>query len=275
MHPISMSYLTAPMADPFESLTIAAQAGYDGLGLRLLDPADGTLSPLVTDRALRTAFVERLADSGLTVTEIEAWVLRDGPQPPTPPEVFEAAAALGQPGLIAVADRVGTVDVPRVAANFAALCRLAADFRLKVGFEPIAHRAGGTLNDALAIAAAGAEWQAGLVFDALHVHRMGMTPADLGRVDPRLVGVFHLCDAPLRAETLAEAIDHSGFNRWLPGEGALPLEAYLDGLAADLPLSLEIPMTRLGPRHPAAQRADMAIVATRALLARRGKGRPC
>ena len=45
MRPISMSYLTAPMADPIESLTVAAQAGYDGLGLRLHDPVDGTLSP--------------------------------------------------------------------------------------------------------------------------------------------------------------------------------------------------------------------------------------
>ncbi len=271
MRPISMSYLTAPMADPIESLTVAAQAGYDGLGLRLHDPVDGTLSPLVTDRGLRAAFVDRLAQTGLRVTEIEAWMLRDGPQPATPPEVFETAAALGQPGLIAVADRAGMVDVPRVAANFAALCRQAAAFGLTCGFEPIAHRAGGTLTDALTIAAAGAEWQARVVFDALHVHRMGLRPEDLARVDPQLITVFHFCDAPARPDTLEAMIDHSAFNRWLPGDGILPLNAYLDALQPDLPIALEIPMTRLAGSHTPADRAAMAIAATRRLLTGRGE----
>ena len=41
MRPIYLSYLTAPVDDPFEALRIAADAGYAGLDLRLCDPATG------------------------------------------------------------------------------------------------------------------------------------------------------------------------------------------------------------------------------------------
>lgn len=271
MRKIAMSYLTAPVADPLEALNIAASAGYDGIGLRLRDPLDGALSPLVTDPVLCDRFLAQLESSKLVVTEIEAWMLRDTPDSPTDPRVFETAKRLGRPGLIAVADLAGTVSLPRLAEAFASLCRDAASYGLTVGFEPIAHRAGGQLEDALAIAAAGKEWGATLVLDALHIHRMEIGSLALAQLDPALVPIFHVCDAPELPVTQAEAIDHSAFNRWLPGEGRLPLDSYLDALPRDLMISLEIPMTRLEDRLSPAERACIALEATRNWLARRGE----
>jgi hypothetical protein len=54
--------------------------------------------------------------------------------------------------------------------------------------------------------------------------------------------------------------------RRLPGEGALPLGALLDVAPPDAPISLEAPSSRLAGR-PAAERARIALDATRAWLA--------
>ena len=245
MRPIYLSHLTAPESDPFASLRIAHETGYQGLGLRLADPATGQpTSPLVNDTALRRRFCTELGALGLVVAEIEARVLEDGAS--LSPQVFQAAADLGAPDIIAV----GPPSAPLQALEerFAALCDAAAAFGLRMGFEPIAHRAGGTLSEALAIVAAGRATGARLVLDALHVDRMGVTPAEIAGLDSGLIAVFHLCDAPLRPADLATQIDHSARNRWAPGDGVLPLRACLAALPPHLPLALEVPAARLWGR---------------------------
>lgn len=267
MRPIFLSYLTAPVDDPFEALHIAAEAGYSGLGLRLSDPATGAaVSPLVGDPGLCRRFVDALNDGGLRVPEIEARVLSRGSALQIAPEVLQAAAMLGQPCLIAVADQRSAIELPELCDRFGALCAEAAAFGLEVGFEPIAHRAAGSLDEALSIVAAGAGQGARLVLDALHLHRMGVTPDRLARVDHALMRAFHICDAPPIPPDLAGHIDHSARNRLLPGQGVLPLSNYLAALPPDMPVSLEIPMMRAEGIIPLAKRARIAIAATSALL---------
>ncbi|PZQ46421.1 MAG: hypothetical protein DI556_20190 [Rhodovulum sulfidophilum] len=275
MRSISMSYLTAPAADPFEALRIAAEAGYDGLGLRLCDPATGApVSPLVTEPALRRRFLAELAARGLAVTEVEARVLAEAGAP-VGAAVLETAAALGgagpAPDLIAVGGpRGGPSDgtgLAEIGERFAALCEAAASHGVAVGFEPIAHRAAGSLAEALAVVAAGRGFGARLVLDALHVDRMGVTPAELAALDPGLLRVLHLCDAPPAPADLETMIDHSARNRLPPGQGDLALGAYLAALPAELPLALEIPMTRLDGRVSLERRARVALDCARAVLA--------
>ena len=262
-----MSYLTAPVADPMEALTIASDAGYDGLGLRLHGPLSGEpASPLVTDPGLRAAFRARMGELGLCITEIEACLLRREKGDPTDPRVFETAAELGARRLVSVADLPGAVTVGELCDRFADLCRAAAEHGLSAGFEPIAYRAGGMPGAAMQAVEAGRDWGAGLVLDALHVHRMGMTPQQLGQVDQALLEVFHICDAPADAGALQVMIDHSAFNRMLPGDGELPLAAYLRALPPEFPISLEIPMVRLQEDFSPAERARLSLERTRALL---------
>ena len=264
MRKILMSWLTAPTHDPFESLAIARAAGYAGVGLRLSDPLSGqAATPHVHDRAARRDFCRALADTGLVVAEIEARILSRGNGRLIAPEVLEAAAELGNPLLIAVADQAGTITLPELLARFAALAEEAAAFGLTVGFEPIAHRACGNWDEAHSIVA-GVE-NAALVLDALHLHRMGVTPEALARVAPNRLRVFHLCDAPDIPDDLAGHIDHSAHNRLLPGEGVLPLAGYLAALPEGLPISLEIPMQRLAESLTLRERAARAITATRRL----------
>ncbi|VDS07434.1 hypothetical protein PARHAE_00610 [Paracoccus haematequi] len=66
-------------------------------------------SPLVGNPALCRRFAASLKEAGLSVPEVEARVLMRGPDPQIAPEVLEAAAMLGRPCIIAVADQRGAI----------------------------------------------------------------------------------------------------------------------------------------------------------------------
>ena len=208
-----------------------------------------------------------LGDTGLTVTEVESWMIRRDFDLSQSTEAMEVAAGLGSPRLIAVADMRGAIDQVEIEDRFAALAEMAAGFGLGVDFEPIAHRAAGTLDEALSVVAAGAAHGAGLILDMLHIDRMGISPSTLASVDRSLLHNIHLCDAPSKPADLATMVRHSAFDRDLPGQGALPLKACLGALPADRPLSIEIPMMRLGDTVSPQERARRCLEASRRLLA--------
>lgn len=256
----SLSYLTAPVQDPLETAEIAIATGYDHIGLRLRTPDTGEPgSPLVHDPALRRELLARLNDGGVTVLEIEAWMLCGNRAPTNDDAVFEVAAALGTPRLLAVGDRAGHIGIPELCDRFADLCERAAVFGLGVDFEPIAHRAGGTLADALAIVASGQSWGSGLTLDTLHINRMGLSLAQLKAIDPALLHTLQFCDAPAVALNLETWIDHSAHNRIIPGEGELPLTDYLHALPGDRPIALEVPMQRMQSIWSPLERARRVI----------------
>ncbi|WP_432286393.1 sugar phosphate isomerase/epimerase [Aminobacter sp. BA135] len=262
-----MSYLTAPVASPLESIRIAAEVGYDHLGLRIHPTvAADAPSPLLGNKALVAECKQLLDDTGLTVTEVESWMIRREFDLSHSAAAMEAAAALGSPRLIAVADMRGAIAQAEIEDRFAALAEMASGFGLGVDFEPIAHRAAGTIEAALAVVAAGAAHHAGLILDMLHVNRMGIALAELASLDQSLLHNIHLCDAPPTPVDLETMVRHSAFDRDLPGEGALPLKAYLRALPSDRPLSIEIPIMRLGECVSPGERARRCLTASRQLV---------
>jgi sugar phosphate isomerase/epimerase len=265
MRRYSMSYLTAPMPTLVESVRVAASTGYDHLGLRLNATVPGDrIAPLDT---VALAEARRLlADTGLTVIEIEGWMLRRGLDLPATRPAMEAAAHLGTPRLIAVGDLPDRIGIAELADAFAALAELAAEFGLQVDFEPVAHRAAGTLHGALAVVGAAAGRGAGLILDMLHIHRMGATLAQLASVDPAMIHAIHVCDAPTAPNDLATMIQHSAFDRDLPGDGVLPIASYLAALPAGRPLCVEIPMQRLASTIPPEERARRCLAASRRFM---------
>lgn len=262
-----MSYLTAPVASPLESIRIASEIGYDHLGLRIHPTAAADApSPLLNNKALVVACRRLLDDTKLTVTEIESWMIRKQFDLSQSAAAMEVAAALGSPRLIAVADMRSAIEQAEIEDRFAALAEMAAGFGLGIDFEPIAHRAAGTLAEALSVVAAGAAYGAGLILDMLHIDRMGISPNELASVDRSLLHNIHLCDAPPAPADLETMVRHSAFDRDLPGEGALPLKACLGALPADRPLSVEIPMLQLGDSVSPRERARRCLAASRQLL---------
>lgn len=262
-----MSYLTAPVTSPLESIRIAAAVGYDHLGLRIHPTAAADApSPLLGDKALLADCRRLLNDTGLSVTEVESWMIRRDFNFTRSAEAMEAAASLGTPRLIAVADLKGAIDQAEIEDAFARFAEMAAGFGLAVDFEPIAHRAAGTLDEALAVVRAGGAHGAGLILDMLHIDRMGIPVERLAAVDRALLHNIHLCDAPPAPQDIETMIRHSAFDRDLPGEGALPLLDYLGALPRDRPLSIEIPMARLVETVPSEERARRCLAASRRLV---------
>ena len=263
--PLSMSYLSAPMRTPELSVEVAAAAGFQHVGLRLgpVMPGDSP-SLMIGNSALEAACRKRLDDHGMSVIEVEGFTIVGGFDARGHLPVIEAAARLGTPTLLAVADLRGRIALDEVIGHVGRLQALAAGYGLRVAFEPIAHRVGGSLQDALRVAT---ETGAGLALDMLHLDRMGVTPDQAAAVDRRRIYAIHLCDAPTAPKDLAMMIRHSASERALPGEGVLPVRAYLEALPADLPLSVEIPQEHKRDAGTPLTRAKQCYDATRAYLA--------
>ena len=122
----------------------------------------------------------------------------------------------------------------------------------------MAYRTVRTLDNAVAIAAGSG---GGVLIDALHVQRCGVSLDALRAVDPGLVSYVQLCDAPLAAPAGEGAeITEARDGRLLPGDGELPLLGLLAALPAGIPVAVEAPAAGAGARP-----AEFATRARRAL----------
>jgi sugar phosphate isomerase/epimerase len=92
-----------------------------------------------------------------------------------------------------------------------------------------------------AVAVVSGSGGAGLLLDALHVQRCGVTTAEVAALDPALLGYLQLCDAPAAPPPGAGAIAEARTGRLLPGEGELPLGDLLGAVPDGLPAAAETP----------------------------------
>jgi sugar phosphate isomerase/epimerase len=106
-----------------------------------------------------------------------------------------------------------------------------------------------------------------LLLDTMHLGRSGATAAEVAALDPALIGYVQLCDAP-RMPSESNYLKEATFERMVPGEGEMPLPAYLAALPSGLTISLEVPLSSqaeagIGPEI----RLRRCVEAARRLLA--------
>jgi sugar phosphate isomerase/epimerase len=213
-------------------VTVAAGAGFDSVGLRICPATDGERPwPMSAGSPMLAETARRCADTGVTVLDVEA--IRLAPRSPDYAPVLEAAAELGARFVNALCE---DPDLGRLSDEFAGLAEAARPYGIRPVIEFMAYRSVGTLQDAVAIAAPSG---GGILVDALHVQRCGVSPARLAAVEPGLIGYVQLCDAPLAAP--ADEIAEARSGRLLPGEGSLPLRDLLDALPDGIPVTVEAP----------------------------------
>lgn len=236
---------------PPDLVSVAAQAGYDSVGLRLMPVAGQTL-PSFEGRELE----RRLADTGITVLDVE--VFRVSPEMPDYEPMLEVAGRLGATEILV---HGADPDEARLAENFGALCERAARYGLNANLEPMPWVEVSTVAKAKRVidrAGKGA-----LLVDPIHFYRAENRLAELAGAPMRYL---QFCDAhPGRPADTAELIRQARGDRLFPGEGALELRALLEAVPAHLPISVEIPYAK--PMAPL-ERARRALSATRELLAR-------
>ncbi|CAN7476669.1 sugar phosphate isomerase/epimerase [Phenylobacterium sp. LjRoot219] len=214
------------------------------------------------DLALRRETTAALRDRGVAISVVSGFSLRPQADVRDFAADIDLAAELG-------ARQVGSVgmdpDIPRAHDQLATLTEMAAARGLQVVFDYAPHQAINDLTGALAALRHTGSPNALLSLDAMHVFRAGGTLADVAALDPALIGYAQVCDAP-RAAPHPDYAREVTFERLVPGDGELPLAAFVAALPRDVLIGVEVP-------NLAAVEADglnafmtRAVAASRALL---------
>ena len=237
-----LSYLTLELSPP-SSIVLAAEAGYDSVGIRLMPALPGGQAfPLMDDDRLMRETERRLEDTGLSIFDVEIARIDEHTEVETWLPMLEAAARLRARTIIAAGL---DPDESRLTDTFAALCQAAAPYGLSINLEftPWA-----PLNSAAAatrVVAAADQPNGEVLIDTIHVARSSTTLDDLRAIPPGKMSYFQICDCPSGpAETLEDLLHTAREERLLPGEGGADLAGIIGALPEDLIVNVEIPSHR-------------------------------
>ncbi|MGO4712659.1 sugar phosphate isomerase/epimerase family protein [Bradyrhizobium sp. 2TAF24] len=268
MRNLSLAHLTLMTADALALIDAAAAARFSHVGLRTVPPTpDAPMRPVIGDKPYQRDIRARLADTGLTVLDIEAFWLTPETHVADIAPAFAFGAELGATYVVVVGN---DPERARLVERFAHLSELARQHALKTSLEFIPYSAVRCLDEAVDIVRAAAQPNAGLLVDALHLSRSGGVPAQLAQLPREMLHYLHLCDAPaVPPADVAGMKREARGERCYPGEGGLPLAAFLGAVAADVPVGIEAPDSRRAAL-PFAEQARQARTAARDLLASLG-----
>jgi sugar phosphate isomerase/epimerase len=249
---IGLEHLTLLEIAPPELVSLAAAAGFDTVGLRVAPVTEGEQTwPLQAGSPMLSETLRRCADTGVGVHAVEAIALGPGSDLAGRESVVETAAALGARYLNVICD---DPDTGRFTELFAALVAMGRAAGVRPVIEFTAYRPIRSLAGAVAVA--GRSGGGGILLDALHIQRCGVTVAEIAAAEPTLLSYLQLCDAPRqpphglgvpatmpRGQAAAgdDRVLEARAGRLLPGEGELPLAELLGALPGDMLVSVEAP----------------------------------
>jgi sugar phosphate isomerase/epimerase len=237
---ISLAHLTLIDLAPPDLVTVAAAAGFGGVGVRLTPVRNGPEYPIHPGSPMLRETVRRLADSGVQVLDVEVIRLRPDTDVNAFEPFLEMARELGaRHAIVTVEDR----DLGRAASTFAALCERAARYSIVCVLEFMVFSQVATLPEAVQLVSSAQRPNAAVLIDALHLARSGGTASDVASTPVQLLPYVQLCDAATLAPApdAASARDEARLSRLLTGSGVLPLAELIQALPPDTAVSLEIP----------------------------------
>jgi sugar phosphate isomerase/epimerase len=265
VRPLSLEHLTMIDASPVELIDAAAAGGFDMVGLRVVppQPANQLMSGFDDPRFVRDlkAYSD---DTGIAVGMIEAiWLA-----PETQPTDIERALAIGaELGAQFVLICGNDPDEARSVDNLGRIARDARVYGLEITFEFMSFVAVRDFEQARRIAHATGEPNVRLLIDALHLSRSGVDLSALAPMASTAISYVHLCDAAAAIPFGDGLRGEARTGRLLPGEGELPLDAFLTAMPADARLGLEAPC-RAYAHLPPIERGRVAGRVTRAWMQR-------
>ena len=235
-----LCYLTLPHLLPPAFISVAAQAGYHGVSLRLIPIRNQPELPMFGNSALLAETIERLDSTGIFVNDIEVLQLTASVDVSALERVLETSARLKARNLIVIVN--DTVE-SRVADNIAQVAELSATYGLRTCLECIVYTGVKTLAQGIRIIECTGDDSIGLVIDPLHIDRAGDGIAEVKRLPPGRIACVQLCDAGPRPDPMDmnALIRESVVDRLVPGTGTLPLRALMAELPGDIPVELEVP----------------------------------
>lgn len=261
----SLAFLTLLDCEPSEAIRIAAEAGYDMVGLRLLPAAPNEAPyPILSDERVLKEAVSALKETGMVVADVEIVRLKPETNVSDFQQFLASAARLGAHHVLVAGD---DPDKARLTDRFASLCQLAAGYGLTADLEFMPWTNVPDLKAALSIVEGAGEPNGGVLIDALHFARSTTTLEEVTRVPRRLINYVQFCDGPADYDP-----SHDGLIKIARGERLFPGEGNVDcvGLARVIPpdatISVEVPNLDLVKRLSPLERAQAGLSATRRVL---------
>jgi len=266
---ISLDQLTVIGVDHVELVEAAAAAGFQAVGpINGIVPYDAVPAAHLRAGAPDVReFKRALERTGVFINNADGFALT----PNTP--MAEMRAGLEVMAELGARRAVSLVFDPDANRGYDNFCQLnawaeAAGIGLVLEFTPLSQVAG--LAEAIAYVQRVGGDNVGVLVDILHLMQSGGSPGDLAKVPAGLIRGAQLCDGPA-APSFEDYARAAILERALPGEGELPVEAFLQALPADLVFGVEAPRRSAvarGLRPP--ELAQEAMRATRAVMARAG-----
>lgn len=257
--PLGLSALTVLDAPPPDTVTAAAAAGFDAVGVRVFPAGDEPAWPMIGETPMLRETRRRLADTGLTMWDVEVLRLREDKHLDEQLRILDAGHALGARFVLI------NVNDPDEARRLERLNTLASEAEargLTLAVEYMIFTEIKTLGDAVRLVRQ-VDGPAVVLPDSLHAHRSGGTMAELAALPAELVAYGQSCDthAEPRPESEAAALIEARTGRLLPGDGDLPLVDFARALPAGAALTVEAPVRDL-PLVERCRAAYRKLVAT-------------
>jgi len=238
--PYTLAHLTLG-APPAESIAAARAAGFSALGIRIANrrPEDPYPVRVIGEREAIRGIRREASDAGVRIANVSAYQFFPDTRWEDVQPVIATAHELGAPFVVAYSF---DPDEARFLAVFARYCEEARAAGVRIALEFLPYSRVRDLRSALDIIDRSGASNAGVVIDALHLHRSGGTAAEVARVEPARIAYAQLCDARRQAGALSEAelMAEARTARLPAGEGALPLFALLDALPEALEVEYEV-----------------------------------
>lgn len=272
MHPLSLAFLTTFEVGPIDAVRIAAETGYDMVGLRIL-PAAASGEPdyaLLTDDRVFAEVRAALAHTGVAVGDVEIIRLK----PENDWDLFsrfcQRCEALGARHVLVAGD---DVEHSRLVENYGRFCELAKPHGLTADLEFMPWTAVPDLSAAVSVVEDAACDNGGVLIDALHFDRSGSTFAQIAALPRHRVNYVQFCDGAVPYDPTDEGLIRvARGERLFPGEGGIDLAGLANAIPDDVTISVEVPHRARAQKIDALGRAAMAYAATRAVLRAAGRG---
>lgn len=247
---ISLAHLSMIGVSPVALVSVAAAAGFDDVGLRLVPTASGIDHGVLEDAAALSALATAVSDAGVGVLDVEVIRIREPEAMADPRPLLEAGATLGARYAITTLE---DPDPVRRADSLARVAEQAAAVGMVLSVEYMLFSAAADLAAAVEAVRASGSDHAVVLADVLHHTRSGGVPDDLRSVAARLLPYAQVCGAEGSgaardaASARAEAIGA----RRLPDEGDLPVAAFIRALPPGAGISVEAPLPGIvAPEDP-------------------------
>lgn len=253
---VGIDHLTMLNISPPELVTIAWEAGFDAVSLRVAAASPGEEPwPMTAGSPMLEETAHRLNVTGVRVLAVEVVRIGSDTTRQDYESVLEAGARLGARYVTVNSD---DPEIERACESFAAVVDEARHYSLRPLIEPITYTLVSNLDDAVYIAERSGG--GGILLDSLHFQRFGGQLERLRSLDLSLLSYVQLCDGPLappsglpRPTRLPRGQSTDGTDlqlesramRMLPGEGELPLTEFIAALPVKLPVSVEAPVLSL------------------------------